>query len=667
MLQKQILVLFILLTNLNLLGQNTPKDSSLKTITLDEVSVCDLSEEKDQTFDFYKNNKLATTEDILSRMQGVNLIKRGAYGLEPTLRNYNSGQTNLTIDGMKIYGACTDKMDPVSIYVEPSNLSAIQVAHGASGTMNGSNIGGQINMQLREPTLNCHSKLSGQISQTYLSVNNAYYASAALQHSTEKIAYRVNGTYRKANDYKAGGNLHIPYSGFEKYNIGGNVLFKVSKAQLIKIDYIGDWGKNIGYPALPMDVGSATAHITSLTHQLHFKNSYFTKNELKFYYNQITHFMDDTHRPNVPMHMDMPGWTKTTGMYNELFASDKLKIRIDFHNVYARADMTMYPTGEPIMYMQTLPENNLNNAGLAIKYKLDLKHKQQLNFNARTDYYLQSAVRGIGYKQWKVFNTNITNELEDVLKSGNISYSKTFLDKLLIQLSVGYGERLATSNERYGYYLFNRQDQYDYIGNILLKPEQSYQSELLIKHSLKKIDYSFNFFYHHISNYIYSYQLNGMSAMTIGAKGLKSYKNINYATSMGGEFNLKYHIIDNLTYINSIKYIYTETFDGKPLPLIPPLKLQHALRYKLNLFQFQVEHDYAIKQDRINSDYGDVITPEYHLFNLRAARNFRIKSSVIQFSLACENIFDVRYREHLDIGQVPRFGRNFTANLNFIF
>lgn len=660
-------IFFICVFTQSLWGQGVPKDSTVKTINLDEVCVCDISDEKNQSFDFYKNNKLATTEDILSRMQGVNLIKRGAYGLEPTLRNYSGGQTNLMVDGMKIYGACTDKMDPVSIYVEPTNLSAIQVAHGASGTMNGSNIGGQINMQLKEPSFNCNSKMSGQISQTFLTVNNAYYASAALQQSVNKIAYRVNGTYRKAGDYKAGGNKIIPYSGFEKYNLGATVLYKLSSNQVLKADYLGDWGKNIGYPALPMDVGIANAQIFSLSHKLQIRDKFLTNNEFKAYYNEITHQMDDTRRSGLAMHMDMPGWTKTTGFYDELSGGDKLKIRIDYHNVYARADMIMYPTGEPIMFLQTLPENNLDNVGLSAKYKFSFKHDQQVILNGRVDYYSQSAVNGAGYKQWKVFNTDIRKEVSNVLKNGNISYSKLFKQKFLAMLSAGYGERLPTSNERYGYYLFNRQDQYDYVGNLNLKPEQSYQVELILKHTLKKLEYSVNVFYNHINNYIYSYQLVGLSQMTMGAYGLKTYKNIDYAISKGAEFNLKAQLFKNFSYINSAKYVYTETCEGLPLPLIPPFKLQNALRYNYKLFQFQLEYDYAMYQDRLNPDYGDKYTPEFHLFNVRASKNFRIKSTVLQLSLACENIFDTNYREHLDIGQIPRFGRNFSINLNFLF
>ena len=74
-----------------------------------------------------------------------------------------------------------------------------------------------------------------------------------------------------------------------------------------------------------------------------------------------------------------------------------------------------------------------------------------------------------------------------------------------------------------------------------------------------------------------------------------------------------------------------------------------------------------MNQRRINSDYGDKITPYFNLFNFRASRNLRIKSTVLQLTVACENILDANYREHLDIGGIPRFGRNFLMNLSFIF
>ncbi len=660
------IIIVLLFTHTCLWGQQTPKDS-VKTVDLKEVCIFESSDPANQAFNFHKSSKLANTEDILARMEGVNLIKRGAYGLEPVIRNYSSGQTNLTIDGMRIYGACTDKMDPVSIYVEPVNLQSIQVAHGTSGALNGSTIGGQINFNLKEPDYLCNKKLHGQVAQSYATVNNGYNTAASIQQTVNKLAYRISGAVRNADDYRAGSNKLISNSGYHKSNVSAVASYKIDSLQTIRLNYLGDWGKNIGYPALPMDVGEAKAQIFSLTHQLLFKNKRLESNEAKVYYNTIYHAMDDTRRSDAPMHMDMPGWSKTFGMYEVLRGKKGLNMRVDYHYSETRADMIMYPSNEPLMYLQTLPENSFSDLGLSLKHQLNFKHRQQLGFSARMDWMNQTAFHGPGENQWKVFNTDITQVKQDLLKNLNIQYGKYFGHRLFTQVSVGYGERIATSNERYGYYLFNRQDRYDYMGNLKLDPEKSYQCELLIRHNFKRLDYSVNLFYHHTNDYIYAYRLQGYGPMTIGALGLKTYTNISSAISTGAELTLKYRIKDGLTYMSLLKYVYARTYFNTPLPLVPPLKVQQALRYTVKFTQLQLEYDIAAAQNRINPDYGDRRTPGFHLLNFRASQNFRIKPGIIQAGVACENIFDSSYREHLDIGAVPRFGRNFSFNLNFLF
>jgi iron complex outermembrane receptor protein len=661
------LSLFFLLSIQNLWCQIT-KDSVSKEYQLEEVCVCDKTNDDNPSFGFYRSNKLASTEDILARMQGVNLIKRGAYGLEPTLRGFGSGQTNLMIDGMRMYGACTDKMDPVSIYIEPINLKSIQVKHGATGAIEGSTIGGHIGMKLNEPTFDCHSQLKGQITQSYLTVNNGFNSSASFYQSFKKLAYRVSGTFRIADNYKAGSNNLVPFSGYQKTNTSASIIYKLNKTQQIKFDYLGDWGKNIGFPALPMDVGKASANILAITHRFIFKpKKFFTENELKVYANSITHYMDDTRRPNVPIHMDMPGWSKTIGFYNNLSGNKDLNLRMDFHRAYTRADMTMYPNMEAIMYMQTLPENNLNDLGLAISKKINLPLKQQVSINGRLDYFTQSAISGPGSQQWNVFNTDVTKTKSNILKNINLSYINNFIKQTHVQLNIGYGERITTSNERYGYYLYNRQDQYDYIGNLKLKPEKSFQTELIFKQEFKTIEYSFNLFYHQINNYIYAYKMVGFNQMTIGASGLKTYKNIDFAISTGFEGSLALTLPKGLNYLGTLKFVYSQTNTGEPLPLIPPFKLQQALRYKIKQYQFQLEHDFAAKQNRVNLDYGDRVTSAFNLFNIRGSKNFSFNTSLLQVAIGCENILDTNYREHLDIGNIPRFGRNFLINVSYIF
>jgi iron complex outermembrane receptor protein len=73
-------------------AQQLPPDSSIKQINLHDVVVMAADSSLSEAFTFYRTGKLSSTEDILSRMEGVNLTKRGAFGMEPMLRAYSAGQ-----------------------------------------------------------------------------------------------------------------------------------------------------------------------------------------------------------------------------------------------------------------------------------------------------------------------------------------------------------------------------------------------------------------------------------------------------------------------------------------------------------------------------------------------------------------------------------------------
>jgi iron complex outermembrane receptor protein len=64
------------------------------------------------------------TDDVLEQVEGVSMMRRANFALEPTIRGYNAGQVAVVIDGMKMHSACVDRMDPVTAYIEIENLKA---------------------------------------------------------------------------------------------------------------------------------------------------------------------------------------------------------------------------------------------------------------------------------------------------------------------------------------------------------------------------------------------------------------------------------------------------------------------------------------------------------------------------------------------------------------
>ncbi|MFA5245946.1 MAG: hypothetical protein WC380_11645, partial [Pedobacter sp.] len=113
----------LLLGSLSLTGfpalSQAMHDTISRHLVLKEIQIQGYTQSKHPGSAFYQSSSLSSTEDILSRIEGVSLIRRGPIGMEPSLRAFSAGQVNVVIDGMKFFGACTDKMDPVTIYTEP--------------------------------------------------------------------------------------------------------------------------------------------------------------------------------------------------------------------------------------------------------------------------------------------------------------------------------------------------------------------------------------------------------------------------------------------------------------------------------------------------------------------------------------------------------------------
>ncbi len=652
------------------LAQNSVTDSTIKKLELNEVIVCEHFLQQDDVFNFYRNNKSATTEEILLRMPGISLIRRGSYGMEPMLRGYSAGQINLTLDGMKIVGACTDKMDPVNIYVEPANLQSLQVATGASGSGMGSTLGGGINMALKEPEFLCNNKPYIGFNSGYNTINKSTSNSLILNLNNNKIAWRISGAYRKADDYKTGGRIKVPFSGYEKTNVASAIIWQVSEKHSLKADYLDDRGWNIGFPALTMDVGYAHASIASLTHNFQNDKNYFQSIKSKVYYNTIWHSMDDTRRPFVPMHMDMPGESKTMGYFSEFIIKKIQKHtiagRADASHSFTRAEMTMYPINEPAMFMLTLPDNYRINTGFFLKDDIKIDSVQLLSVSGRVDRMLSVMDSEFGKKQWSVFGSF---PLQRVFYTSNIqlAYNRILSKSTSVKAGIGYAERAPTPNELYGYYLFNRLDNFDYTGNLLLKKEQAKQAEIEVNMVQKRTIVQAVFYYHHINNYILGELNPTWVAMTIGARGVKSYTNLSFARIYGGDFTFSYLFNKHLEHISTAKITIGADADRKALPQMPPLKCLHAFKFKKKGWFVQPEAEWALPQYRNNASFGEMETETFSIFNLRLGYKFNTGGHAVHFSTSIENITDRTYREHLDFSAVTRPGRSFIFNLSYSF
>lgn len=645
-------------------------NDSATLVLLNEVMIIATTKSCNQQIkDFYIANKAASTDEILSRLPEINMVRRGSYGMEPLIRTYTTGQVNILIDGMRIHGACTDKMDPASIYVEPQNLQSIQVLT-SNGTKAGSSIGGTMDLKLREPDCDCRKPLTGFISSGYQSAAKAFYETGALNFSKKKWSIRSNITYRKSSDYKSGGRDVVLYSQYEKLNYGLSAKYQVNSISYLKTDILFDDGWNIGYPVLPMDVGYAAARIGSISLVRNNIKSKWNNATYKIYANSIYHLMDDTHRPNVTMHMDMPGRSKVFGAYAEgtlhIRQNQNIQFRADVSSTNLMASMTMYQVNQPSMYMLTWPDNRTIQSGISAYYQNRLDSFSSINLTSRLDQFIYSLSTQEAKDQLSVLERP-TGNISRILKNISAEYVRRFNSGLKVSAIAAYAERMPTSSEFYGFYLFNAFDNYDYIGSTLLKKEQAYKADIILAYTKSNIQLSITPFAVRVNNYILGVFQQGLSAMTIQAKGVKQYENISYADMAGLEALIIIKAGSSLQFISTFKYNYGVDNNKDPLPLIAPFKNTSSIKKQLNKWSLQLDAETASAQNRVNIQAKETATPGFFKANIRVAYSDFWEQTSFRIDCGIENIFDAAYKEHLDWGKIYRPGRNIYAQLSYSF
>ena len=606
-----------------------------------------------------KTSTLQMPEEAVRNIKGADFIRRGNYAFEPVFRGLTTDRLNVTVDGMRVFGACTDKMDPATSYVETNNLKRITASDNAGGAAFGGTAPAGINLETRKAVFNDTRKFSGNA--LYGARFNALgnIAQAGLNYSSPKFATRVSGSYRNANPYKDARGNRIAHTQYNKFNIAANAKYKTGNTSWLEAQIIFDNAWDIGYAALLMDVSKARSALYNLSYHSYLQDKHNTHFFVKVYGNRIDHVMDDSQRTDVPIRMDMPGTSETAGALasvSQQRGKHKFKLNADAFTNEREAIMIMYPENEREMYMETWPLSVRTGTGINTSVNSKWKDNLQTEIFYRADFYTTEMHSEFGKKQNAIFGYR--DEVRtDLLHSagGSINIKSS---KMQHSFEAKYSERVPGLSELYGFYLFNAQDGFDYLGSVNLQKEQSYQVAYELSSEIAGIDYSLSPHFHYMNNYIFGIPDFALSTMTIGAEGVKRYDNTNRAYIAGIEFAAEKEITADLFFRNTAKYRYANDWQGNPLPLIAPLRNDLTVHYTFKEWKFHVTSTAAASHTRFSTLYGEDGAPGYFIFNAGIQRNFEIKDFPLTVRADFRNITNQHYWEALDWNNIPRPGFN---------
>lgn len=651
------LLLFGFLSN----AQNSQNDSIRQ---IEEVKVTGFAKKKIET----EMKMAVSVDEFLASSDNISFIKRGAYAWEPLLNNMGTERSTVTIDGMHIFGACTDKMDPITSYVESNNLASIDIKSGQEGSLHGSTVSGSIDLKRKSTPFGLDKKWNGGYQSGFEFNNNQFFNLGNASYSGAKFVADASISYRTAENYKDGNDAEVKHSQYHKFNTSLGLAYKTSGLSSVRVDAIFDQAKDVGFPALPMDLWLSRALITSISYKQLFENGLLRVLDTKIYYNAIEHYMDDTTRPENLVHMDMPGWSTTFGLVskanvkNDNFSSE---IQLNAYENLSIAEMRMYPQdrSERTMFAYSWPWVTTRFASISTNNSWEISELSQLNFGGSL---------GVNYNYSKyaefnwIFHPGASQEKTRFLPSFHAGYQLD-TDQFNFAFGGGYGHRAPSVSEGYGYYIYNSFDRYDYIGNPDLKNEISQEINASAGFKSEKAGIQAKVNYFHIQNYIIGRILSMGSPMNYQSVGVKSYVSLDYATLFNASVNANYDILEHLHWKGTVTYARGTDDDNGNLPFIRPLSYQTSLHFMHKNFGVQTSVNGDFEQINYSPEYGEDLTSGYTIWNLSANYAFQIQNIKTVFQLGAENILNEFYSTYADWGNIPRMGRNIFTSVKFNF
>lgn len=661
--KKLRITFFVLFLGMNAQAQNLPAQSD-STKVLEEVEVTAVAKRKIET----ELKMAVSVDEFLASSDNISFIKRGAYAWEPLLNNMSTERSTVTIDGMHIFGACTDKMDPVTSYVESNNLSAIDVTSGQEGSLHGATVAGSIDLKRKSTPFGPARRWSGAYQTGFEFNNKQFFNLGNLSYSSDKFVADGSIAFRKAGNYYDGNNDEVNHSQYKKFNSSLGLAYKTSSLSSVRVDAIFDMARDVGFPALPMDLWLSRAIITSAAYKQLFEEGLVRVWDTKLYFNAIEHYMDDTKRPENLVHMDMPGWSTTYGLVSRAnlkrggYSGD---IQLNVYNNLSIAEMTMYPQNRSnkTMFAYSWPWVTTRFAGLSMNNSWDISEISRFNFGGSLGWnYNRSKYVEFNW----IFHPGTPQEKNRILPGLHASYQLN-IKQFDFSVGTGYGHRAPSVSEGYGYYIYNSFDRYDYIGNPDLKNEISYEvnASAGFRNERMGIEATANYF--HIQHYIVGRILSLGSPMNYQSVGVKGYTSLNYAELFNMALNANYDVLPHLHWKGRLRYARAMDDKGGNLPFIRPLSYQTSLHFMHRKFGIQTSLNGNFSHDNYSPEYGEDLTPAYSIWNISADYTFNFKHVKTIVQVGAENLLNTYYSTYADWGNIPRMGRNIFTSMKFNF
>ncbi len=178
------------------------------------------------------------TATLLRDVPGVSFQGSGGVSSLPIIHGLADDRLRVKVDGMDLLSACPNHMNPALSYLDPAQVSSINVYAGlAPVSVGGDSIGGSIVAETLPPKFAASgqgSLFTGEAGAFYRSNGGATGGNLSATYATESFNISYSGAIAKSDNYDAGGDFKE-----QIFGAGNDPTFTGRPGHTLPLDEVG--------------------------------------------------------------------------------------------------------------------------------------------------------------------------------------------------------------------------------------------------------------------------------------------------------------------------------------------------------------------------------------------------------------------------------------------
>jgi iron complex outermembrane receptor protein len=634
---------------------------------------------------------------LLKRVPGANVNSNGPLSGIAQYRGLFGDRVNVSSDGTTYKSACANAMDAPLSHVPTSLTETLSIKRGIASVSSGiETLGGNIVQRSRrgEFSESDDIEFSGKTTNGVNSVNNAYYTSIFGNIANDNHKFRLGGSREEGGNYDWDGGENIDTSHERNAGMLGYGYRTDDQNHELDFSYNFNDTHTTGTPSLPMDIVYSRGGVSNFNYTGLLADKYTVNTE--FSYQDIKHRMDNfSLRGTVPILKQRVSDNSARGF------GYKLSVEMPLYD----GNLTLGADGDNIEHdahitnpNNALSINNFNDVsrdryGVFAEWKGELMRDWELELGTRVNLVRMDAgnvgglagpfANPLSPHSRLANNFNASKHAKDDLNVDVVAIMTHHLNSDMdVELGFARKTRSPSYQERYLWLPLNATgglaDGRNYIGNIELKPEVSYQGELGFNWQLDTAYIMPRIFYRYVKDYIQGAQTENALALAVDSTSLE-YSNVD-AYFYGFDIEGGFRFLEDWKVDMMISYVRGRRDDVTDnLYRIAPLNGRIGVFYDTADWLLGTELIGYDDQNETSSYNEEVATAGYFIWNLRGQYRPQYETvKGLQIGFGVENVLDESYRTHLSglnrnaandgtaVGEhLPGPGRNFYATLSY--